>query len=133
MARIAIVFGGLLIALGLGDYLGTGRESVFDLIPTLFGLVILGLGLAALREAWRKNAVHTAVVVGLVGFVAMLHSLIRLVSKLLSEPSLLAQSMMSILCAVFVLLCVKSFIDARRSRKTAEGEPLNVNRTLNGS
>lgn len=124
MAPIAIVFGGLLIALGLGSYFGTGRESVLDVVPALFGLVILGLGIASLKETWRKNAMHTAVVVGLVGFVAMLQSLVQFASLVLKDPSLLARSMMSILCAVFVLLCVKSFIDARRSRKTREAEPL---------
>jgi hypothetical protein len=116
MARIAILCGGLMVALGAGGYLGTQTKNLETLIPALFGVVILGLGVAALREAWRPGAMHTAVVVGLVGFVLSVPSLVSLAQKILETPSHVTGSLMAILSGTFVLLALKSFVDARRRR-----------------
>ena len=58
MAKITIGLGLVLIALGLGSYFGTGQASVTALIPAFFGLPLLLLGLVALKERMRKNAMH---------------------------------------------------------------------------
>ena len=50
MAKITIGLGLVLIALGLGGYFSTGRESPTALIPVLFGLPLLILGWVALKE-----------------------------------------------------------------------------------
>lgn len=122
MAGIAITFGALLIALGFGGYFGAEGASFTALIPSIFGLAIFGLGLAALRKDWRKTAMHVAVVVGLVGFAFTISALVTVVRQLLSEPSLLAKSAMAILCGLFVILSIKSFIDARLRRRSGDEE-----------
>ena len=117
MARTAILCGGLMVALGVGGYLGTETRNVWTFIPAFFGVVILGLGVAALREAWRPGAMHTAVVVGLVGFALVVSSLVSLAQKILAEPSAVTNSLMAILSGTFVLLSLKSFVEARRRPK----------------
>ncbi len=82
------------------------------------GAVILVLGLAALvKRSWRRGAMHAAVIVGLVGFVATVGGLYDLGKKLLEDGPLLAESTMAVLCGVFVILLVKSFLAARFGRQ----------------
>ena len=121
MAKITIVLSFVLIALGLGGYFGTGRESVTALIPALFGLPLLLLGLIACNERRRKTAIHIAVGIGLLGLVGTVRGLMKLPvlltgGELARGPTAVAvQSAMAIVCLVFVLLCVWSFIKARRA------------------
>ncbi len=120
MAKITIGLGFVLIAIGLGSYFGTGRASVTALIPALFGLPLLILGLVALSERRRKTAIHIAVGIGLLGFAGTVRGLMKLPVLLtggeLERPTAVAvQSAMAIVCLVFVLLCVWSFIKARRA------------------
>ncbi len=120
MAKITIGLGLVLVALGLGGYFGTGRESWTALIPVLFGLPLLILGWVALKERMRKNAMHIAVVIGLLGFAGTVRGLMKLPVLVsggeLDRPRAVAvQAAMSILCSIFVLLCIWSFIKARRA------------------
>ena len=120
MAKITIGLGFVLIALGLGSYFGTDRESVTALIPAFFGLPLLILGLIARNERRRKTAIHIAVGIGLLGFAGTVRGLMKLpvllTSSELERPTAVAvQAAMAIVCLVFVLLCVWSFIKARRA------------------
>ena len=120
MAKITIGLGLVLIALGIGSYLGTGRASVTALIPAFFGVPLLLLGLLALKESMRKHAMHIAAVMGLLGFGGTVGGLMKLPVLLtggeLERPAAVAvQASMAIVCFVFVLLCVWSFIQARRA------------------
>ncbi len=120
MAKITIGLGLVLIALGLGSYFGTGRASVTALIPAFFGLPLLLLGLVALNEHMRKTAIQIAVVIGLLGFVGTVGGLMKLGVLLtggqLDRPAAVTvQAAMAVVCFVFVLLCVRSFIRARRA------------------
>ncbi len=120
MAKITIGLGLVLIALGLGSYFGTGRASFTALIPAFFGLPLLVLGLVALNERMRPTAMHIAVVLGLLGFAGTVTGLTKLPVLLtggeLARPAAVAvQAAMAIVCLVFVLLCVWSFIKARRA------------------
>ena len=124
MARITIIVGILLIVLGWGGYFAGGRVSMTALIPAFFGIPIALLGMVALKEKLRKHAMHGAVLFGLLGFVG---ALVRPVKAMFGEaPFELnlatgSQLVMSAICLVFVILCVKSFIDARKARE-AGGE-----------
>ena len=120
MAKITIGLGLVLIALGIGSYFGTGRASVTALIPAFFGVPLLLLGLLALKESMRKHAMHIAAVMGLLGFGGTVGGLMKLPVLLtggeLERPAAVAvQAAMAIVCFVFVLLCVWSFIKARRA------------------
>ena len=120
MAKITIGLGLVLIALGLGSYFGTGQASVTALIPAFFGLPLLLLGLVALKEGRRKCAMHIAAVMGLLGFAGTVRGLIQLPGLLtggeVERPAAVAvQAAMAIVCFVFVLLCIWSFIKARNA------------------
>lgn len=120
MTSLTIALGILLILLGLGGYLGTGRESITALIPAMFGLPILLAGLTGLRDAWRMHAMHVATLLALLGLIG---ALARPIRKLLSgaelqwSAALVSQVAMAVLCGTFLVLAVKSFIDARRRRR----------------
>jgi hypothetical protein len=120
--RVAIVFGLLLIALGAGGYFGTGSSHPTALIPAGFGAVLALLGLLALKEARRKHAMHAAAAVGLIGAAG---GAIRLLQPLFGDSGIEhpvaygCTAAMTLLCLVFVGLCVNSFVQARRRRAAA--------------
>ena len=120
MAKITIGLGLALIALGLGGYFGTGRESWTALIPAFLGLPLLILGCVALRERMRKHAMHVAGVIALLGFAGTVSGLTKLpvllTGGLLDRPTAVTvQAVMAIVCFVFVLLSVWSFINTFRA------------------
>jgi hypothetical protein len=115
MPAIAVVVGILLIVIGLGGYLGTGRASVTALIPAFLGAAILLAGLVAHRPSARKHAMHAAAAVALLGF---LGGAGRALPKLLAGETSTAVTLslvMALVCLAFVILCVRSFINARRT------------------
>ena len=123
MAPIAILFGVLLAALGGGMYVYTEMASITALIPAFFGLPLIVLGVIAQNENARKHAMHGAALIGLVGFAMPAYMVIA--GMVRGDPFGLAkgeQAAMSALCLVFLVLCVKSFIDVRKARKQKEAE-----------
>ncbi|OWK35954.1 hypothetical protein [Fimbriiglobus ruber] len=129
MAIPTILISVLLIAVGLYGYLnGTpgsdGKISPTALIPAAFGAVLLLCGLLSLSDKLRKHVMHFAAMVGLLGIVSGFVPLQRQLSKTgeidVTKPSAVAGIAMSVLCLVFVVLCVNSFIQARKARKLRE-------------
>lgn len=119
MGPITIVFGLVLTLLGLAGYFGSDTKSMTALIPALFGVPLALLGLLALKDSLRKHAMHLAAMVGLLGFLGAAGSMINKVVKtggVEYSLALVMQALMALLCAVFVGLCVRSFIQARRAR-----------------
>jgi len=121
MAKITVVFGLGLVALGIVGYVGSGAESPTALIPAVLGLILAGLGVLAAQESRRMMAMHIAVLVAVIGIIGS-------VAGLASLPDLLAgndlerpwavgvQSITAIVLVVYVALGVRSFIAARRAR-----------------
>jgi hypothetical protein len=119
VSKITIVFGGTLIVLGFVGYFATNMVSWTALIPAFFGLPIAILGMMAMKDHLRKHAMHAAVMVGLLGFLGAAYSFSRpfISGKEIERPvAAIMQAVMALICAVFVGLCVKSFIDARRAQ-----------------
>ncbi|MFI5236641.1 MAG: hypothetical protein ACHQLA_01730 [Ignavibacteriales bacterium] len=121
MAKTSITFGIILIILGLISYFGISSESVTALIPAFLGIPVLILGLLALNEKYLKHAMHVAVVLMLLGFGGTVGGLIKffrmLNGEVLERPSAITiQAIMAVLCLIFLIFAIKSFIDARRKR-----------------
>jgi hypothetical protein len=116
MASTAIVFGLALTLLGLWGYFLTGTSSATALIPALFGLLLIVLGFVARAEQARKHAMHGAAVVGLIGLITAIGSVVATPVSVRPALALYAQIVMAVLCALFLALCVNSFISARRTR-----------------
>jgi prolipoprotein diacylglyceryltransferase len=124
VADTSVVFGLLLTILGVYGFISTGMRHPTALIPAGVGLVLVVLGALARKESLRKHAMHAAAVVGLLGFFAGAGRFLYELSagKDVTGTAGLSTLTMAVLCAVFVALCVKSFIDARRRRRKTEAE-----------
>ena len=116
MASTTIVFGVLLTLLGIGGYVLAGGVSPTALIPAFFGLPLVVLGFLARSESIRKHAMHAAAALALVGWAGAVFSLMRTPAGPRSAIAVFSQSAMVVLTAIFVALCVRSFIAARRAR-----------------
>ena len=129
MARAAILFGILLIALGLVGYfspatwgeVGEKGTSPTALIPAGFGAVLLICGLIVeFAPHTRKHVMHLAAVVGLLGAAGGVMPLTRGPLDL-EKASARSGILMIVLCGLFVILCIRSFVLARIAR--SEGLP----------
>jgi len=121
MAKISIIFGLILIILGLISYLGISSESITALIPTFLGIPVLILGFLALNEKYLKHAMHGAAVLMLLGFAGTIGGLIKFFRMLGGEvfersSAITIQAIMAIICMIFLIFAIKSFVDARRKR-----------------
>jgi hypothetical protein len=124
MAKVTLVFAVLLIILGLVSYFGTGSQFPTALIPTWFGIALGIFGFLAISpsESRRKLFMHINVTIGLIGFLGAAWRALSSYGAARSEGvepnhiALAAQGAMAGLLLVYVLWCVKSFIDARRNR-----------------
>jgi uncharacterized membrane protein YeaQ/YmgE (transglycosylase-associated protein family) len=129
MSRVAILFGLPLIALGLVGYfapttlgeVGEKGTSPTALIPAGIGAVLLLCGLVVeFAPKSRKHVMHLAALVGLIGAVGGVMPLQRNQMDM-SKSGTVAGLLMVILCALFVILCIRSFVLARIARR--EGLP----------
>lgn len=122
MAKVSIVFGLILIILGLVSYFGISSESITALIPAFLGVPILILGFLSLKEKYLKHSMHAAAVLMLLGFGGTVSGLIKffrmLGGEIFERPSAITiQAIMAVICLIFLALAIKSFIDARRGKK----------------
>jgi hypothetical protein len=123
MARLTILFGIVLILLGGFGYVATGSHAPTALIPSYVGAVLAVLGFFAYTPDAKRRMLfmHIAVTVGLLGFLGTAKSIVdyfeMLGGRQFPHPSAVEEkAAMSVLLLVFVVLCVRSFIAARRAR-----------------
>jgi len=131
MPAITLLFGLLFLCLGGGVYgyleltIAEGEKvSYTALIPAIPGVLLLVLGLAGFVASLRPHAMHAAALVGLLALLAGGGKAGMDLAKTggdLSElplPVATASSAgMGLLGLIFLVFCVKSFIDARKKRK----------------
>jgi hypothetical protein len=121
-----LVIGALLIAVGLYGYLNghpdaTGHVGPTALIPAWVGLALCVLGAVAFSAKARKHAMHFAAMVGLLALVGDGVQLVRTILNTDAVPEvrqlkLISMSATFVLCLVFLVLCIRSFIQARKNR-----------------
>jgi len=126
MAKLTVAFGIVLILLGAISFFGTGSMHPTALIPAYFGiaLTLCGVLTNSPSEKRRMVVMHIAVTVGLLGFlgsgIMAVVEAIRAHGGPLAHPAAVeSQAAMAVICLVYVGLCVRSFIAARRSRNLA--------------
>src|SRR5262249_17833876 len=113
----------LLIGLGVWGYATSELEGALKytaLIPAAVGAILALCGVVAFVERMLKHAMHLAALIGVIGLGIAAW---RFTSKAISsgtvdlhKTSTQAVLGMMVLCLVFVVLCVNSFIQARRRR-----------------
>lgn len=112
MSKVSIGIGVLLVVLGVSSFIAT-QTSITALIPAFFGVPIMVLGIVAFNPRFRKHAMHVAMLIALIGIGGAGQRLMAATEwKPLANGSQLA---MVVLCAVYLGLGIKSFIDARRT------------------
>ncbi|MCA9316542.1 MAG: hypothetical protein KDB73_13725 [Planctomycetes bacterium] len=121
MRALTTLLAVVLIALGVGLWLGTGRESMTALIPAFLGL---GFGIAAAVASTpkrRMHAMHGAALLALAGIAGGAMGVPSLIKHLGGEAierpaAAWGRSVLAVLCLVYLVLAVRSFIQARRAR-----------------
>lgn len=121
MPRVAMLFGVIFIILGLVAYFGISSESITALIPAFLGLPMLILGWIAQNEKYLKHAMHGAAVLALLGFGGTVGGLIKFFRMIGGEQfergsAITVQAIMALLCLIFLIFAVRSFIDTRRKK-----------------
>jgi hypothetical protein len=125
LAKLTQVFALLLVVLGLAGYLGTGSLHPTALIPTWFGLALGIGGFLAIspNEGRRKLFMHINVTIAALGSLATCVEIFRSVvaahaAGVAPNPiALYSKFALDLVLVIYVLLCVRSFIAARRSGK----------------
>lgn len=138
MAKPTILFGVILIVLGLVGYFGSEPKaaavpadgatevaaepsrSPTGLIPVIPGALLLVFGVLALKEKNLKHAMHGAAMVGLLGALAGLGKGIHGLATGGNMRATTFSLLMGVICAAFVVMCVRSFIAAKKRRLAAE-------------
>ncbi len=114
-----MICGMLLILIGIAGYgygVSSGNASLTAFIPSVFGIVLVLLGLLAKsKESMRKHLMHAAIVVALLGFLATVGRMASKMSELTLSAAVIAQIAMAVVCLAFVILAVQSFAAARRN------------------
>ncbi len=123
MARLTILFGTILILLGVFTYMGTGSRFPTSLIPAGFGVLLAILGFLSRTTDLKRRALfmHIAVTVGLLGFLATAKSIVDYIRmkqgvQFKLPAAVDEKAAMAGLLFVFTLLCVRNFILSRRAR-----------------
>lgn len=130
MHRWTILFGLLLVAIGLGGYYFADAKQPMALIPAVLGIAMFVCGVVAAQGAMRRLAIHVAALIGMIGFVGPMVTIFNDITNTANTAEVLAKGLTSALCLMFVLMCVNSFLEARRARtagmNTDEKEELNT-------
>lgn len=126
MPEITFVFGDLLIVLGVAGYFLGNAASVTALIPAFFGIVFVILGMAAFvvgrgRQNLRKHLMHAAAALALLCIIVTISGLLKLPALLsggevLRPMAVVSQSIMCLLSVIYLVLCVRSFMQARMNK-----------------
>ena len=122
MRAVTALLALVLIVLGTGLYLGSGRESVTALIPAFFGGAFAVCAALATNAHRRKHAMHAAAVLALLGAGGSARGIPDALTLLgggsVERPAAAwGQVGMMLLCIAFLVLAVRSFVAARRARK----------------
>lgn len=128
MPTIAIIFGLVLDILGVSSFLATGATHFTALIPSVFGTIIFLSGIVSLvRPEVRKHAMHVAALFGLLGTLGGLGMGLPKLGTVMAGTAerpvaVVMQISMGLIALIFLALCVKSFIDARRAKPENYGK-----------
>jgi len=122
MASITLVFGFAYLILGIAGFVSTGSTHKTALIPCVFGVLFLILGLLAQKDHLRKHVMHATVLIALLAFAGTFKALGHLpdlIHGTTERPAaVITQSINAGLSLLYVVFAVRSFIQARRARSS---------------
>lgn len=121
MPRVSMGTGALLVLIGVVGYFATGMASWTALIPSMLGGLLIVCGVLALqKESLRKHMMHAAAGISLVGVLGTWRgfgaALVMLRGGEVARPeAAVAQAVTFVILAIFLMLCIRSFVLARRA------------------
>jgi hypothetical protein len=121
LAKLTIWFGVLLALVSLGFWVGMGRTVTAALHPAGVGVLLILCGALASTENPKKRMLwmHIAVTFGLIGFlltgIRAGIQLVRGTAMSINPMAFEERVVVALICLVYVALCVRSFIAARRA------------------
>ena len=122
MPSTTLTFAFAYLVLGIGGFVLTGSTHKTALIPCIFGVLFLIFGLLARKDNLRKHVMHAAVLIALLAFLGTARSLPHLpelFNGTAEKPaSIITQSLNAGLSLLYIILAVRSFIQARRARSS---------------
>jgi hypothetical protein len=123
MENVALLAGGLLVAIGFAGYAISDVKSMTAFIPSGIGLIFLAVGIVViLKPGTRKHAMHVAAMVALLGLLAVGgRGLMGLSSMNLAKGISFGGSV--VVLVAFLVLAIRSFIEARRARENSDTRP----------
>jgi hypothetical protein len=120
LPKLALAVGALLIVVGGWAYTASGPgASPTALIPAVLGLLLVAAGVLALRgRDARRHGMHAAAAVALIGVLGSVGQLITspAAGSAHADIARTAGLLNLVLCGGFLVLAVRSFIQARRPR-----------------
>ncbi len=123
MAKLTIWFGVLIAVVSLGFWFALGRTETAALHPAGIGVLLILCGLLANTENPKKRMLwmHIAVTLGLIGFfttgIRAVIALVKGTALSINPLGFEERVAIALISLVYVALCVRSFIAARRARK----------------
>ena len=122
MSSTTLVFAFAYLVLGVAGFVLTGSTHKTALIPCVFGVLFLIFGLLARKDNLRKHVMHAAVLIALLAFLGTARSLPHLpelFNGTAEKPAaIITQSLNAGLSLLYIILAVRSFIQARRARSS---------------
>jgi hypothetical protein len=119
MGKMMIGIAVVLIVLGLGAYVGTGRVSVTALIPAFFGIAFAGLGALGRKDRFRIPSAYGGIVLSVIGLLGSVSGIPKVIAYLsgdeVARPAAsIAQSIMALVLLVLVARLLKLVVAERR-------------------
>ncbi|CAM8636143.1 hypothetical protein MCEMIH22_00823 [Candidatus Methylacidiphilaceae bacterium] len=122
MPSTTLAFAFAYLLLGITGFVLTGSTHKTALIPCIFGILFLVFGLLARKDSLRKHVMHAAVLIALLAFFGTARSLTHmpeLFNGTAEKPAaIITQSLNAGLSLLYIILAVRSFIQARRARSS---------------
>lgn len=120
-----LIIAALMIAVGIYGYTSqdpnAGKVSMTAAMPAFLGAIFAVLAVVGFSPSRRKHAMHGVAVLALLGAVGSLYPVVKTLVKgddlVINSPKTLTSLGSSILCLILLVLCVQSFIAARKARK----------------
>lgn len=128
MKNHTLSFGLALVIIGIFGYSYYPPHSLTALIPAGFGLALLLTGLCSAKQGCHKHAMHAAAMIALIGTIGAGVMAGKGLAAGTAEGdgsidgSVLMQTLMALVCLVFVVLCIQSFKAARGAPASAGSE-----------
>lgn len=124
VAKNILLLGALLTILGLGTFalLRFDPAKWTALLPALFGVAFLVLGVVAQKQAgWYRYVFYAAIALAAFALLGATGGLIKTAALLMGNPverpaAAVEQAVSAVLCAGFLAAAVKDLIQVRRTR-----------------